>query len=89
MFICRQKITFILLVFLEILQRYCKLAILGTLDMPGYTQPESYCQLVKKLCVYLYAKNELYPPSFPRGIAKICKFLILGTLGMPDYAHPK
>ena len=31
MFICRQKIKFILQVFLEILQRYCK---------PGYTNPK-------------------------------------------------
>ena len=35
-FISRQKMNFILHVFLEILERYCKPVVLGTLSMPGY-----------------------------------------------------
>ena len=36
MIVCMQKNQLHPLIFLEILQRYCKLIILGTLDMPGY-----------------------------------------------------
>ena len=35
-FIRRQKINFILHIFFVILQRYCKLVVLGTLGMPGF-----------------------------------------------------
>ena len=57
MFISRQKINFILYVFLEILQIYCKLVIFGTLGMPGYTHPKRYYQVVENVCVYLQAKT--------------------------------
>ena len=46
-FICRQKIKFILHVFLEILQRYCKLIVLGTLGMPGYANQSDNINLQK------------------------------------------
>ena len=75
-------------VFHEILQRHCKLVILGTLDMPGYAHPNWYYQLVEKL-VYLLAKNQLHHLSFSGDIVNTCKIIVLGTLGMPDYAHPK
>ena len=88
-FICRQKIKFILYVFLEILQRYCKLIVLGTLGMPGYKKPQWYYQLVANVRVYLLSKNQLLPPCFSGNIAKICKLLILRTLGMPGCTHPK
>ena len=39
-FICRQKINFILDIFLEILRRYCKLVIFCTMGMPGYAHPK-------------------------------------------------
>ena len=78
---------FIFHIFLEILQRYCKLVILGTLAMPGYAQPKWYCQLVENFCVYLQAKNQLHPPCFS-GDAKTWK-LIFGTLRMSNYTHPK
>ena len=66
----------------EILQRYCKLIVLGTLAMPGYANPKWYFQLVENFCVYLQAKNQLHTPCFSGDIVKICKLLILGTLGM-------
>ena len=87
MFICRQKINFILHDFYEILQRYCKLVVLGTLGMSGYTHPKRYYQFVDNFRVYLQAKNQLHPPCFSGYIAKICKPLILGTLGMPGYTR--
>ena len=46
---CKQKINFILHVFLEILQRYCELAIFGTLGMPGYTHQKWYYQKLLRL----------------------------------------
>ena len=82
-FICKQKIKFILHVFLEILRRYCKLIALGTLAMSGYTSPKWYYQFVENFCVYLQAKNQLHPPCFSGDIAKIYKRLILGNLGIP------
>ena len=54
-FICRQKINFILHISLEILQKCCKLVVLGNLSMPGYAQPKWYYQLVKKFHSYLHA----------------------------------
>ena len=87
-FISRQKINFILHVFLEILQRYCKLVVFGALGLSRYLHPKWYYHLVENFCVYLQAKTQLHPPCFNGDIAKICK-LILGTLGMPGYTHQK
>ena len=87
-FICRWNIKFILHVFLEILQRFCKLVVLGTLGMPGYASPKWYYQLVENFCVYLQAKIQVHPLYFSGDIAKICKLLILSTLGMPGCVHP-
>ena len=80
-FIHRQKINFILYVFLEILQRCCKLVVLGTLGIPGYVHPNWYYQLVETF-VFISAgkKNQIHPPCFSGDIAKICKlffFLVL------------
>ena len=59
---CRQKINFILNVFLEILEGYCKIVILGTLGMPDYAHHQKiYHQLVETFCIYLGVKNQLYP----------------------------
>ena len=55
-FICRQKINFILLVFFEILQRYCKLIVFGNLGLSGYAHSKWYYHLVENFCVYLQAK---------------------------------
>ena len=86
--ICKQKINFILPVFLEILQRYCKVVILSTLGKLGNTNTK-YHHLVENFRVYLQAEEPLHPPCFFRDIAKICKLLVLGTSGMSGYAHPK
>ena len=79
MFNCRQKINFILHVFLEILERYCKIIILGTLGIPGYAHSKWYYQFVKNFHVYLQVENQPHHQYFSGNIAKICKLLILGT----------
>ena len=48
MLICR---NFILYVFLKICQRYCKLVILGTLDMTDYALLKRYYQIGEKFCL--------------------------------------
>ena len=89
MFICRQKINFILHIFPEILRGYCKFAILGTLGMPSYAHPKWYYQVVENVCVYLRAKNQIHLPCFSGDTQNIYKFLNLCTLGMFDYAYSK
>ena len=74
-FFCRQKIKFILHVFLEIFRKYCELIVLGALVMPGYANPKWYYQLVENFRVYLQGKNQLHPTYFSGDIAKICKLL--------------
>ena len=76
-------------VFFDLLWRYCKLVILGTLDMPGYWHPKWHYQTVENICLYLQTKNQLHLPCFSGDIAKICKHLILGTLAMFGYLHQK
>ena len=53
-----KKWTSFLQVFLEILHRYCKLVILGSFGMPGYTCLKWWYQLVENLCIYQHAKNQ-------------------------------
>ena len=74
------------LLFLEILQRNCKIVFLGTLGMSGYFY--KYYQFVENFCAYLQEKNQFYTPCFSGDTAKICK-LILGTLDMSGYKQPK
>ena len=85
-FICRQKIKFILHVFLE---RYCKLIVLGTLDMSDQANPKWYYHLAENFHVYLQVKKTTSPACIPGDLAKICKLLILGTLGVPRCTPPK
>ena len=59
MFICMHKIKFNPPFFFEILQRYCKLVILGTLGMPGHGQQKQWYHLVEKFDVYLHARNQI------------------------------
>ena len=54
------KINFTLYIFLEILQRYCKVNVLDTLDMPDYAHPKWYYESVETFRVYLPAKNQFH-----------------------------
>ena len=74
-FMCRHKINFIFHLFLGILQKSWKLIILGTLGINVYAYPKWYYQLVKNVCVYLQAKNQLQNSCFSGDNAKICKLL--------------
>ena len=87
MFICKQKINFILSVFLEILQRYCKLVILDTLNKPGYTQPKLYCPLVQIFCIYLQTKEQLHPTSFSGDIQTLLFWVLWVFLAMHNRNH--
>ena len=59
-----QKIIFIPALFLEILQRYYKLIILGTLGKLGPTHQKQWHQPVENVYVYLQTKGQLDPPIF-------------------------
>ena len=87
MFVCRQKIKFILHVFLDILQRYCKLIVLGTLGMPGNRNPKQYCQLQENFRVYLQAKNPFDPPHAFLGILQRYTNLLFWVLWACLVAH--
>ena len=56
MVICMQKIQ--LDPSLEILQRYSKVAIFGTLCMPGYGYQKRWYQLVENFDVNLHTQNQ-------------------------------
>ena len=62
-FMCRHKISFILHVFIEILQGCCKLVIYGTLGMPDYAHPKWYLRNLN-FCVYLQEKKSTLSPLF-------------------------
>ena len=64
-----KKINFVLHVFLEILQRYCKFGF-GTFGMSGYAHPKWYYHLVENVFIYLQAKNQL---QFPMLLWRYCK----------------
>ena len=74
-FICRQKIKLILHIFLEILQRYCKLAVLGTLGVPGYVNPKWYYQLKENFRVYCRQNIKFTPPPFLEILQRYTNFL--------------
>ena len=58
MFVFMQKIKFIPYLFLEILQRYCKLVILATLGVPGNTQQKRYQLLIENSwCLFANQKS--------------------------------
>ena len=54
--------------FLEILQRYCKLVILSSLDLPGHTHQKRLQQLVGNSDCYLQIKNQFDPSIVSRNI---------------------
>ena len=64
------KINFNSPFFLEILQRYCELVILGALCMPSYGHKKRWYQLVENFDVNLHAKIHIYPSPFSWNIAK-------------------
>ena len=76
MFICGQKFNFILHVFLKILQRYCKLVILGTLGIPGTHTQIVTNQFVETFRLFGGKKSTSSPMFFWR----YCKDVIANLL---------
>ena len=83
-FICRQKINFIFLIFLEILETSC----FGYFGHAWLHTPNVILSPSKALCFSAGTKSTTFSPCFSGDIAKICKLLILGTFGMPGYTNP-
>ena len=84
-----QKINFIPPFFLEALQRYCKLVILGTLGMSGYGCQKRWYHFVENFDSYLHANNQIHPHLCVELLLRYCKLVILGTLDMPGHAHQR
>ena len=61
-----QKIIFIPHLFLEILQGYCRLVILGTLSAPGHTHQKQQHELIGNSDIYLHKKYQLDSSKFYR-----------------------
>ena len=64
MFIWMQKISFISNFFFEILERNCKLAILGILGMLFHPHQKSLHQFEANFHAYMHAKNQLHHSLF-------------------------
>ena len=82
MFICIQKNQIY-----PSLLLYYKLAILGTLGMPGYNHKNNSNSLQKTLMFIFMRKIIFMPHLFLQILQKYCKLVVLGTLGMPGHAY--
>ena len=87
MFICMKQINFIPPFFFEILQRYHKLVILGTLGILGYGHQKQWYKVVENFNVYFHAKFKFIPHLFLGMLLRYCTPFMLGTLDMPDHSH--
>ena len=86
MSIWKQKIKFILPIFLEILQGYSKFVILGTLWMLDHLPWKVISSICRKLsCLYACKKNQFITHFFLKILQRNSKLVIFGNLGM--YGH--
>ena len=86
MSIWKQKIKFILPIFLEILQGYSKFVILGTLWMLDISHEKSYHQSVGNFHAYMHARKiNFITHFFLKILQRNSKLVIFGNLGM--YGH--
>ena len=69
-----QKMNFFSHFFLEILQRSCKIVILGTLCTTS--PPKLIKSTCRKFDFCLYAKINFTPPFFPEILQRYCKFIL-------------
>ena len=68
---------------------YCKLVILGTLDIPGYAHLKKIVSTYREL-LCLTSKKSTLPPCFPEDIAKICIYTFyFGYFGYVLLRKPK
>ena len=89
MFICNQKVNFITSFFFEILQRYYRFAIFGTLGMPDVTSKNDTINLYKILMFIFMQKIIFIPPLFLEILQRYRKLVILGAFGIPGHTHQK
>ena len=66
MFIFMQKIIFIPQLIFEMLQKYCKLVILGTLGTPGHAHQSNSTNLYQTLILIYKQKITVNPHVFNR-----------------------
>ena len=87
MFICMQKINFICHIFFEILERYSKLVILGTLGIPRL------CKMILSTCRKLLrlseGKKATSSPMFFLRFCKVMQILHIGYFGQAWLQIPK
>ena len=88
MFICMQTINVIPPFFLEILQIYYKLVILGTLGMFGYGHQNDGISW-QKTRMFIFIQKIKLIFSFLQILLGFYKLVILCTLVMSGHAHPK
>ena len=55
--------------------QYFKLAILGTLGIPGYAYPKLLYQLAENFHVYLEVENQLHPHIFLQILQRYANYL--------------
>ena len=75
------KIDFISPFFLNILQKYYKFGMLGTLGILGYDHQKWWSYCLENFDVYLHGKNEFYPSPHSWNIAKILQTCYYGYFG--------
>ena len=78
-----QKINFILLFLFDVLERYYKFGIFGTMV-------KTILSVAENFDFYLHEKNpSLIPNLFLEILQRYCKLGILGTLGVPGHTDQK
>ena len=85
-FICKQTINFTVHFFLEILKRYCKFVVLGTLSIPDHNH-QKWQYLFLDKCFIFMQKIKFIFHVFLKIFQGHCKLVPLGTLDMPDHTH--
>ena len=72
---------------LEILQRFSKLAILGTLGMTSHAHQNWCYRLIGKFGVSLHAKNQLHLFLLSEDITNMLQPCYFGDFDIPSYGH--
>ena len=82
-----KKLTSSLSSFFQKLQRYYKLAILGTLGIPDHNQHKQHYPSVETFDVCFHVKNPIYPPPPPL-FFELCITNLLSLLLWICQPHP-
>ena len=82
-----KKLTSSLSSFFQKLQRYYKLAILGTLGIPDHNQHKQHYQSVETFDVCFRVKNPIYPPPPPSFLNYVLQTCYLCYFGYASHTH--